>query len=486
MAIYSLNHSTIGRSTHAAGTAAAHVRYVARPQAASVVLAEHVPADRAEAAAWWKEKENALRANARVADKLRLALPRELDAVQRADLVKDFVRQLGAGRVAWLEGVHDKGEDVHNPHCHLVLLDRDIETGKRVIGLSEKGSTERVRLAWERACNAALEAAGSAARVDRRSLAAQGVDRAPTIHVGPAVEAMAAKAGGVVSAGPGVTSRILHNWNVDARNAVRAEAAARKLAPQPDPKPAQRPQEAVGAPVGAIQAVRQQQAAQARQEAQEHAEAQARASGARGELQAAQGGFRAADAAERASYAAAQRTAAAVPAAAQALAGAERALAAAAAAQARALPGIWGKIIRAFAAAVGIPLIEDLAVADAQQQLAHARQRQQLAERDAAAAAAAHSQAKAEQAAARSHVRAASDADRQAQIAATRPARPREVQQVDGVIRPDDTKSRWQQRGEQRADRDAERMFERLPPRPPLPQQQQPQQQQPRSRGPTR
>ena len=198
MALYSLEHSTVGRSTHRAGTAGAHVGYVVRASACSAVLAENMPVPRigskgGEARTWLDAQEEADRKNARVADKLRLALPIELNPAQRAELVRDFARRLGGGRVAWLAAIHDQSGDAHNPHAHLVVRDRDHESGRRVVGMSEKGSTERVRLLWEQAANDALAEAGSAARVDRRSLLEQGVKREPSRHKGPAVHAIQAR-----------------------------------------------------------------------------------------------------------------------------------------------------------------------------------------------------------------------------------------------------------------------------------------------------
>ena len=44
---------------------------------------------------------------------------------------------------------------------------------------------ERIRERWESSANRALERADHEARTDRRSLAAQGAEREPTIHLGP-------------------------------------------------------------------------------------------------------------------------------------------------------------------------------------------------------------------------------------------------------------------------------------------------------------
>ena len=198
MAIYSCNLRSIGRTTHAEGTAGAHLRYIGREQAASEVMAAHMPDDPQGARTWMDNHERQARKNARLCDKLRLALPRELDERQRSELVRDFMAGLTGGRaVPWYAAIHQTGKDAHNPHAHIVVVDRDIETGKRVLMLSDsirdrekKGmpgpsAVEWVRECWERSANDALARAGHAARIDRRSLEAQGIDRDPQIHIGP-------------------------------------------------------------------------------------------------------------------------------------------------------------------------------------------------------------------------------------------------------------------------------------------------------------
>ena len=190
MAIFAPSHRPIGKTTHAAGTAGAHVCYITRAGAARELMAEHMPAGRDQARAWMDEREAADRKNGRVCDKLMLPLPLELDAAGRSDLVREFMHDFGGGRVSWLAAVHDRGKDERNPHAHIILRDKDHETGRRVFGTSEKGSTERIRELWETAINRSLERIGSHERVDRRSLEAQGIEREPGIHVGPNVRAM--------------------------------------------------------------------------------------------------------------------------------------------------------------------------------------------------------------------------------------------------------------------------------------------------------
>ncbi len=191
MAIYSLHHQPIGKSTQARPhTSAAHVRYITRPSAASRIEARRMPDKPGRAAAFMVDGENADRKNARVSDKLMLALPRELDAGQRAQLVRDFAEEVTQGRASWLAAFHDQGKDAHNPHAHLIIRDRDPATGKRVAGLSEKGSTDRLRALWEGHANRALEKAGRAERIDRRTLEAQGIERPATVHEGPRAQQM--------------------------------------------------------------------------------------------------------------------------------------------------------------------------------------------------------------------------------------------------------------------------------------------------------
>lgn len=185
MAIFSLCHRAVGRSTHRAGTAGAHAAYITRRSAARAVIGQHMPTRPAKARAWLDAAEQADRKNARVIDKIMVALPLELDAAQREALIRVFIRRLSADRVPWLAALHDTGKDAHNPHAHILLRDRDAATGQRFVKLSDKDSTQRLRLLWEACLNLALETLGSPQRVSRLSLEAQGSARLPERHRGP-------------------------------------------------------------------------------------------------------------------------------------------------------------------------------------------------------------------------------------------------------------------------------------------------------------
>lgn len=216
MAIYSLHHTAVGKTTQAQPyTASAHIRYITRVKALSRLDGARMPVRRNEAAAWLRKAEDSDRKNARVIDKVMLALPRELTLDARVALVKAFAEAVTLGRASWLAAFHQKGKDARNPHCHLVIRDRDAKTGKRVIGMSEAGSTERLRQLWETFANKALHKAGRSERIDRRTLRAQGVDRAPTIHEGVRAQEMHKR-------GACATSKTRHYRNgKGARRAIR-------------------------------------------------------------------------------------------------------------------------------------------------------------------------------------------------------------------------------------------------------------------------
>lgn len=190
MATYHLNHKSIGRTTHAAGTAAAHIGYITRSSACDKVIGLHMPLPKANTRGgitqrWLNHQEENDRKNARVIDKMTLALPHALEPDQQEQLVQDFVRSFTDDRAPWIAAFHRRGKDKNNQHCHIAVRDRDTETGKRVYGRSGKGLTQELREKWTAACNAALEAAGHDERIDHRSLFAQGIKREPQRHEGP-------------------------------------------------------------------------------------------------------------------------------------------------------------------------------------------------------------------------------------------------------------------------------------------------------------
>jgi ATP-dependent exoDNAse (exonuclease V) alpha subunit len=163
----------------------------------------------ASTAAWaqdrarlWNTAEAAeKRRNSRVAREYEVALPPELTPDQRLALARTFSREL-ADRygVAVDLAIHDPkpGRESTNYHAHILTTTREA-TPKGLgtkVGLdmasvaraqrglsshSEEYSTLRER--WATLTNQALREANIEARVDHRSLAAQGIDRKPLLHV---------------------------------------------------------------------------------------------------------------------------------------------------------------------------------------------------------------------------------------------------------------------------------------------------------------
>jgi MobA/MobL family len=169
---------SVGRSTHAPGTAGAHLRYIGRARAVTLIEAAHMPVHPRAARRWMNALERKARKNARHCTKICTALPRELSPQHNADLERDFAMRLTAARVPFYYALHNRGKDRH------ILLLSDSPRDRAKVGLVPNG-VEWIRAIWEDCVNLALERAGLEARIDRRSLAAQGIDRIPTIHIGP-------------------------------------------------------------------------------------------------------------------------------------------------------------------------------------------------------------------------------------------------------------------------------------------------------------
>lgn len=135
-----------------------------------------------------------------------IALPRELTADQRHELILDWIAQEIGDKHAYQYAIHnppalDGGEQ---PHAHIMFSERTRDGIERdpdqyfkrynpknpTKGGAKKANTglahtERKselvaqRDRWEQVCNAHLESAGSDARISMKTLAAQGIDREP-------------------------------------------------------------------------------------------------------------------------------------------------------------------------------------------------------------------------------------------------------------------------------------------------------------------
>lgn len=143
------------------------------------------------------------RGDALVAREFELALPHELSAEQRAGLVGVYARELAdkyGVAVDW--NIHSPGGEELNHHAHVMLTacycTPDGTMGKKAVELDPihcarakiLNPMEVQRARWQDLCNAALARAGQQARIDHRTLEAQGIERAPGVHLGPAAHAI--------------------------------------------------------------------------------------------------------------------------------------------------------------------------------------------------------------------------------------------------------------------------------------------------------
>ena len=246
MASYHLSVKTISRSQGRSATAAAAYRAGARiadertgvihdyqrrtgVEVAVLVLPDTAPDWARDRAHLWNAAERAeTRKNATVAREFEFALPAELDAGERQRLAVDFARELVfrhgcAADVA----IHQPGRagDSRNHHAHLLLTTRRLTAAglgakTRELDDLKSGEIGRWRERFAEVQNARLREAGSAARVDPRRLADQGIDREATIHLGPTATALERR---------GVPTRLGEsNRAVQVSNAERQREAERR------------------------------------------------------------------------------------------------------------------------------------------------------------------------------------------------------------------------------------------------------------------
>lgn len=139
--------------------------------------------------------------DSRVAREYQVALPPELSAEQRVVLARAFSRQIADRyKVAVDLAIHEPRPqgDPRNFHAHLLATTREVtpeglgpKTGIDMNGAvrSELGlppsrqEFTTLRARWAELTNVALREAGVEARVDHRTLQAQGIDREPMPHI---------------------------------------------------------------------------------------------------------------------------------------------------------------------------------------------------------------------------------------------------------------------------------------------------------------
>ena len=205
-----------------AGKAGPHAAYIAREgqyanrlergERLEATEAGNMPAwAQSNPLAFWQAADAYERKNGTTYREMEIALPRELDADQRAALVREFVRQEIGDRHAYQWAIHvptaaDGGEQ---PHVHLMFserqrdgIERDPEqyfkrynakapekggarkgygprAGQTLTKAERAAELKELRGRWEAMCNAHLERAGVEQRIDMRSHAERGTGLEP-------------------------------------------------------------------------------------------------------------------------------------------------------------------------------------------------------------------------------------------------------------------------------------------------------------------
>ncbi len=145
--------------------------------------------------ALWNEVEaGEKRKDAQLAREIEFSIPRELDQAQGVKLAQDFVSQefVNRGMVADLNVHWDVGADgLARPHAHVMLSMREIARdgsgfGKKVREWNSPELLGDWRAAWANHVNARLAELDIDARIDHRSLEAQGIGLEPQHKIGPA------------------------------------------------------------------------------------------------------------------------------------------------------------------------------------------------------------------------------------------------------------------------------------------------------------
>lgn len=178
-----------------------------------ILLPDQAPAwvrDIGREALWNAVEAAEKRKDSQTARELRIMIPRELAPEDRIQVVRDFVLKSFVSRgmvadVCW----HNKtaSDGLQQPHAHVMLTMRPLAAegfgpkvrhdwvpdptgrthpdGRPVMVVSNEQSWnspdyyESCRAGWENTANAALARAGSAERIDRRSLLERGLSRLP-------------------------------------------------------------------------------------------------------------------------------------------------------------------------------------------------------------------------------------------------------------------------------------------------------------------
>jgi len=208
MAIYHLHVKVIGRKSGSSAVASAAYRSASRLRDerldrshdfcakrgvvhSEVMLPENSPQAWSDRERLWNDVEAfEIRKDAQLAREVEFAIPREMTQAQGIELARDFVRGefVDRGMIADLNVHWDMAEDgMRKPHAHVMLTMRAVDDsgfGQKVREWNRTELVERWRKRWAEIANERLAELDIDARIDHRSLEAQGIALEPQSQIG--------------------------------------------------------------------------------------------------------------------------------------------------------------------------------------------------------------------------------------------------------------------------------------------------------------
>jgi Ti-type conjugative transfer relaxase TraA len=208
MAIYHLHVKVIGRKSGSSAVASAAYRSASRLRDERLDRSHDFSAKRgvvhsevmlpANAPEQWSDRERLwndveafeIRKDAQLAREVEFAIPREMTEAQGVELARDFVRGefVDQGMIADLNVHWDIAEDgMPKPHAHVMLTMRAVDEkgfGQKARDWNRTEMLERWRRRWAELANERLAELDIEARIDHRSLEAQGITLEPQSQIG--------------------------------------------------------------------------------------------------------------------------------------------------------------------------------------------------------------------------------------------------------------------------------------------------------------
>jgi Ti-type conjugative transfer relaxase TraA len=208
MAIYHLHVKVIGRKSGSSAVASAAYRSGSRLRDerlgrshdfsakrgvvhSEVLLPENAPEAWSDRERLWNEVEAfEVRKDAQLAREVEFAIPREMSEAQGTELARNFARGefVDRGMIADLNVHWDMAEDGSpKPHAHVMLTMRAVDEdgfGPKVRDWNRTEMVERWRERWAELVNERLAELDIDARIDHRSLEAQGIALEPQSQIG--------------------------------------------------------------------------------------------------------------------------------------------------------------------------------------------------------------------------------------------------------------------------------------------------------------